>query len=185
MIGFVARRLGHALFMLVGVSLLAFFLIDLAPGQYFQEMRLNPQISQETLAALRRDYGLDQPLPVRYVRWLKSVSRGELGFSFVSNSPVWPLVRTRFRNTLVLAVTALFFSWLIAIAVGVWTAARQYRWPDRIAALGTSFLLVTPDVLIGLGLLAFALHTRWFPTGGMTSLAFPEMSTLGKGKDLA
>jgi peptide/nickel transport system permease protein len=185
MIRFAARRLGHAVFMLLGVSLLAFFLIDLAPGQYFEEVRSNPQLSAETLASLRRDYGLDQPFPVRYVRWLQSVARGELGFSFVYNSAVWPLVRTRVRNTLVLTVTALLCSWLAAISFGVWAAVRQHRWPDRILSIGTSLLLATPDVLIGLGLLALALHTRRFPTGGMTSLSFPEMSLLGKAKDLS
>jgi len=184
MIGFLARRFGHAFFMLWGVSLLAFLLIDLAPGQPFDAMRLNPQISQKTLASLRKDYGMDRPLQVRYFRWVQSVMRGDLGFSFAYNRPVWQLLRTRLRNTLVLAITALLCSWLIAIAVGVWTAARQHQWPDRISGLATSFLLVTPDVLIGLGLLAFALHTGWLPTGGMTSLAFPEMPLLGKGKDL-
>src|SRR5262249_2703828 len=155
-IGFVVRRLSHAFFMLWGVSLLVFFLIDLAPGQAFEEMKLNPQISQNTLASLRKDYGMDRPLPVRYLQWLRSVSHGDLGFSFAYNRPVWPLVRTRIRNTLILAITALLCSWLIAIAAGVWAAARQQRWPDRITSLGTSFLLVTPDILIGLGLLAFA-----------------------------
>src|SRR5215471_14753913 len=121
MIRFAARRLGHTFFILWGVSLLAFFLIDLAPGQAFEEMRLNPQISQKTLASLREDRGLDRPFPVRYVRWLQSVSRGDLGISLVYNRPVWPLVRTRLGNTLILAMTALFCSWLIAIATGVWT----------------------------------------------------------------
>jgi peptide/nickel transport system permease protein len=185
MTGFVAQRLGRALFTLLGVSLLAFFLIDLAPGQYFEEMRLNPQISPQTLAALRTQYGLDQPLPLRYIRWLRSVSRGELGFSFAYNSPVWPLLRGRLGNTLLLAMTSLLVSWLIAVPAGLWAGARRHRWEDRIFGLGTTFLTAIPDVLVGLGWLAFALHTRWFPIGGMSSLASSEMGLVKKLGDSA
>src|SRR5919109_3206020 len=103
---YVGRRLLHALFLLFGVSLLSFLFTELAPGDYLAEMRLNPQISPETLAGLRSQYGLDQPLPVRYVHWLKSVSHGEFGFSFAYNRPVSALLPMRARNTLILAVFA-------------------------------------------------------------------------------
>jgi peptide/nickel transport system permease protein len=183
MVHFLAQRLTHSLFVLFGVSVLAFVLIDLAPGEYFQTMRLNPQISRETVTALRIEYGLDQPLPVRYARWLGSVSRGELGFSFAYNSPVWPLLRTRIGNTLILTITALVCSWLLAIPIGVLMASRAGRWQDRVSGIGTTFLQATPDVLIGLGVLALALHVRWLPTGGMYTPA-AEAEGLRKMKDL-
>jgi peptide/nickel transport system permease protein len=182
---FLAQRLARTVFILWGVSVLAFILIDLAPGEYFQAMRLNPQITRETVAGLRAEYGLDQPLPVRYARWLRSVSRGELGFSFAYNRPVWPLLRTRIGNTLILTITALVCSWLIAVPLGVWTASRAGRWDDRISGVGNTFLLATPDVLVALGLLAFALRTRWLPTGGMHAPASAEMGVFGSAKDLA
>jgi peptide/nickel transport system permease protein len=184
MVHFLAQRLARSLFVLLGVSVLAFVLIDLAPGEYFQGMRLNPQISRETVTALRIEYGLDQPLPTRYVRWLGSVSRGELGFSFAYNSPVWPLLRTRIGNTLILTITALVCSWLIAIPIGVWMASRAGRWQDRISSIGTTFLQATPDVLIGLAVLALALRVRWLPAGGMYAPAAAETMGLGKMKDL-
>ncbi|HKF24045.1 MAG TPA: ABC transporter permease [Candidatus Angelobacter sp.] len=167
MIRFLAHRLMRAGFVLLGVSVLAFILLDLAPGEYFQEMRLNPQIGRETVAALRVEYGLDQPLPLRYLRWVRSVSRGELGYSFAYNRPVWPLLETRIGNTLILTVTALVCSWLIAIPLGVWMASRAGRWEDRVLGASNTFLLATPDVLVALGLLAFALRVGWLPTGGM------------------
>jgi peptide/nickel transport system permease protein len=167
MIRFLAQRLMRTMFVLLGVSVLAFVLLDLAPGEYFQEMRLNPQIARETVAALRVEYGLDQPLPLRYARWVRSVSRGELGYSFAYNGPVWPLLKTRIGNTLILTITALVCSWLIAIPLGVWTASRAGRWEDRISGVGNTFLLATPDVLVALGLLAFALRVGGLPTGGM------------------
>src|SRR5258708_10453839 len=140
MFHFLSQRLVRSLFVLLGVSVLAFVLIDLAPGEYFQEMRLSPQISRETVAARRIEYGLDQPLPTRYVRWLSSVSRGELGFSFAYNSPVWPLLRARIGNTFTLTITSLVCSWLIAIPVGVLVASRARRWQDRISSIGITFL---------------------------------------------
>lgn len=185
MIRLLAQRLTRSVFVLFGVSGLAFILIDLAPGDYFQEMRLNPQIARETVAALRVDYGLDQSLPVRYARWLRSVSRGELGFSFAYNRPVWPLLRTRIGNTLILTVTALVCSWVIAIPLGVWMASRAGQWGDRISGIGNTLLLATPEVLIALGLLAFALRTGLLPRGGMHAPAWEGMGVFGKAKDLA
>jgi peptide/nickel transport system permease protein len=183
MINFLAQRLARSLLVLFGVSVLAFVLIDLAPGEYFQAMRMNPQISRETVTALRTEYGLDQPLPSRYLRWLHSVSRGEVGFSFAYNSPVWPLLRARIGNTLILTIPALMCSWLIAVPTGVWMASRAGRWQDRICGIGTTFLQATPDVLIGLAALAFALRVRWLPTGGMYAPA-SEAEGLRKIKDL-
>ena len=179
-----ARRLSQTLFLLFGVSVLTFVFVDLAPGQYFEQMRLNPQITPNTLAALRTQYGLDRPLGVRYLLWLRSVARGEFGFSFAYNSPVWPMLKTRATNTLILTITATLCSWLIAIPIGVVAAARAGGWEDRVSALGTSLLLATPDVLLGLLCLAFALHTRWLPIGGMQSVRSVEAGLFARTKDL-
>lgn len=185
MISACMRRLAQSLFVVFGVSVLAFLLTDLAPGEYFDEMKLNPQISPNTVAALRAEHGLDRPVTFRYALWLRSVARGEFGYSFAYNCPVWPLLRTRAGNTLILTVTALIFSWIIAIPTGIFAAVRAGRWIDRSAAVCTSFLLSTPDILVGLVLLAFALHTRWFPTGGMHSPGQVDASVFAAGSDLA
>lgn len=184
MIRFLGQRLLRCVFVLLAVSVLAFVLIDLAPGEYFQEMRLNPQISRETVVALQAQYGVNQPLPVRYWRWLRSVSRGELGFSLAYNSPVWPLLKPRVGNTLILLAGALLCSWLIAIPLGVWMASRAGRWETRISGMGNTFLLATPDVLIALGLLALALRSGWLPTGGMHAL-ISDTAVTGRVKDVA
>lgn len=185
MISAFISRLAQALFLMLGVSILAFVMIDMAPGSYLDEMKLNPQISANTLAALRAEYGMDRSLPVRYVLWLASASRGEFGFSLAYNCPVWPLLRVRAANTLVLTVTSLLFSWALAIPIGIFAATRAGRWQDRLSAFSTTFLLATPDVLIGLALLAFALRTRWFPTGGMRTLASAEMGPFWRMRDFA
>jgi peptide/nickel transport system permease protein len=178
------RRIAQTLFLVFGVSVLTFVFVDQAPGQYFEEMRLNPQISPNTLAALRTQYGLDRPLTDRYFFWVRSVARGEFGFSFAYNSPVWPLLKTRARNTLLLTLAAMLCSWLIAIPIGVVAAARAGGWEDRVSTLATTFFLATPDILLGLLCLAFALHTRWFPVGGMQAAASGGAGLFGRTKDL-
>ena len=109
------HRFLQATFLLVGVSLLTFLFSALAPGNYFDEMRLNPQISPETVAALRAQYQLDRPMPVRYVRWVNSLLHGEMGYSFAYNSPVAPLLWVRARNTLLLTVIATLMAWALAL----------------------------------------------------------------------
>lgn len=179
------RRSAHALVLLIGVSMLAFLFTTLAPGNYFDEMRLNPQISPETVAALRAQYHIDRPLPVRYLSWLNSVVRGEMGFSFAYNSAVAPILLGRARNTLLLTITATLLAWGIALPLGVWSAERRGRLQDRIVSLGTAALLVLPDLGLVLGLLLFAVKSGWFPAGGMASVDFESLSFLRRVRDLA
>lgn len=170
---FLLRRLLHSLLLLVGVSILSFCFLQLAPGSFFDEMRLSPQISRETITKLNEQYGIDHSLPVRYSSWLKSVAKGDWGVSFAYNSPVAPLVLTRSRNTLLLTVTATIFAWMIALPLGVLTAAESRRrpWLDHSVSLATTLLLAIPDLLLALLILWIALHTHWLRAGGMLSPA--------------
>jgi peptide/nickel transport system permease protein len=185
MMRYLLRRLSHAFLLLIGVSILAFLFATLAPGNYFDEMRLNPQIAPETVAALRAQYQLDRPLLVRYVAWLNSTIHGEMGFSFAYNSPVAPILISRARSTLLLTVTATLLAWGLALPLGVWSAERFGRWPDRLLSWGTAVLLVIPDLALVLGLLVFAVKTGWFPAGGMVSVDFENFSVIQKVRDLA
>jgi peptide/nickel transport system permease protein len=185
MMRYLLRRLAHAFLLVVGVSVLAFFFTTLAPGNYFDEMRLNPQIAPETLVALRAQYQLDRPLPLRYISWINSVLHGQLGFSFAYNAPVAPLLLVRARNTLLLTITATLLAWAIALPLGVWSAERLGRFPDRVISGGAAALLVLPDLALALGLLVLALRTGWFPTGGMASVDFESLSSFNKIRDLA
>jgi peptide/nickel transport system permease protein len=179
------KRFVHAIFLLVGVSVLSFAFTALAPGNYFDEMRLNPQISPETVAALRAHYGVDRPIAVRYAKWLASVAHGDLGFSFAYDSPAAPLLRARARNTLVLTLTATILSWLIALPLGIWSAERSGRAADIAITGMTGIFLAIPDLLLALGLLLLAVRTGWFPTGGMVSVGFEALSFGRKARDIA
>jgi peptide/nickel transport system permease protein len=181
---FILKRFVHAIFLLLGVSVLSFIFTALAPGNYFDEMRLNPQISPDTVTALRAHYGVDRPIVVRYARWLGSVAHGDLGYSFGYNSPAAPLLWARAWNTLLLTATATLVSWLIALPLGVWSADRKGRAPDIAITSATGLLLAIPDLLLALGLLILAVRTGWFPTGGMVSVGSETLSWLGRGRDL-
>lgn len=180
---YVLRRLIHTLFLLVGVSVLSFLFAEFAPGDYFEQMKLNPQISQETVASLRAKYDLNEPLPIRYAQWVRSVLRGEFGFSFAYNAPVAPLILARSKNTLLLTGTATLLAWLFAVPLGVWAAAQKGKWPDRILAAGTTALLATSDLLLALLLLVVAIRTGWFPTGGMQGQGISQLTGWEKAKD--
>ena len=182
---YLLRRLLQAAFLLIGVSILTFLFSTLAPGNYFDEMRLNPQISPETVAALRAQYELDRPLPVRYGRWVNSLLHGEMGFSFAYNSPVAPLLWVRARNTLLLTVTATLLAWALALPLGIWSATTLGRAPDRALSGVTAALLVIPDLVLALGLLILAVRSGWFPTGGMVSVGFESLSLVQKIRDIA
>jgi peptide/nickel transport system permease protein len=182
---YITRRLIHAALLLIAVSFFSFALLQLAPGDFFDAMRLNPQISRQTVNSIRSEYGLDQPLPIRYARWLRSVLRGQMGFSLASNSPVAPLLRVRARNTLLLAGTATLIAWSLALPMGIWSAAKRGTWGDRIGGLATSTVLTIPDLLLFLALLLLAVRTGWFPTGGMVSPGIDDMDLWGKVRDVA
>jgi peptide/nickel transport system permease protein len=181
---FIFRRMTQAALLLFGVSVLTFLFSALAPGNYFDEMRLNPQISSETVASLRAQHQLDRPLPMRYALWMNSMLHGEMGFSFAYSGPVGPLLWARARNTLLLTLTATFIAWAIALPLGIWSAASSGRWPDRSLSWATASFLVLPDLVLALGLLILAARSGWFPTGGLVSVGFETLSPLSKLRDL-
>jgi peptide/nickel transport system permease protein len=159
-------------------------LTELAPGSFFDEMKLNPQVSPATVAALRSEYGLDQPLPSKYVHWMKSVLRGEWGYSFAYNSPVRNLLMPRARNTLLLTSIAMIIAWLLAVPLGIWVANRPGRWGDRVSMAGTSLLIAIPELVMALGLLYLVVRTHVLPAGGMMSAKFDTLGVWEKIRDL-
>jgi len=185
----VARQLGrralYGAWLLLSVSLLCFVLLELAPGDFTDEMRLDPQLSAEAADRLRARYGLDEPLLVRYGRWLSGIARGDLGISFTYNLPVARLLRDRAGNTLLLTSLAAVVAWGFAVPLGVWSAARRHRWDDRLIAGGTAVLHSVPDLLLGLGALWLALATGVFPVGGMRSLDAGSDGWLAATRDVA
>jgi peptide/nickel transport system permease protein len=167
---FLLRRLIRAVLLMAGVSVLCFLFTEMAPGSFFDEMRLNPQISPETIASLRLRYGLDQPLATRYLHWVKGAVHADFGYSIAYNSPVAPLLWERAKNTLLLTTVGMAFTWALSLPIGIWSASRHDRLLDRVVNAGTSLLISIPEVVIGLTLLAIVVRWRILPVGGIHSL---------------
>ncbi len=163
---YAARRLLHSFLLLLGVSVLSFLFAALAPGDFYSEMRADPRVTPETIAALRSANGLDRPLPVRYLLWLKSVARGEFGYSLTYHGSVGPLLVQRIPATLSLTVTATFLGWIAALPLGIWSASRRR---GHFLKVLVSILLSIPELLLVLILLAAAAQTGCLPAGGMHS----------------
>lgn len=185
MFRFVARRLLNMLPLLFGVSLLSFIVIQLSPGDFLAEIRLNPVVSQETVEQMRRNLGLDQPLHIQYLKWLWSVLKLDFGYSFAYQVPVSWLIGTRLVNTLILNIAALVVAWLIAIPIGIHAARRQYSITDNSFSMMAYLGISTPTFFSGLLLLFLAFRTGWLPIGGMTSLDYELLPTPGKILDVA
>ncbi len=178
---YAARRALQAVLLVVAVSAISFALASLAPGDYFSEMRLDPRVSAETIAALRAEAGADRLLPVRYVRWAASFARGDFGVSLAYRAPVAPLLWPRMRATLLLTVVATALAWLLAIPLGVWSATQRSGWRNGLWNAAFSILLSVPELLLAILFLAFAARSGLLPAGGMTS---PEFAGMGAGAKL-
>jgi peptide/nickel transport system permease protein len=181
---YLRRRLLRAVLLLWGVSVLCFAFTAIAPGSFFDEMRLNPQVSRETIANLRAHYGLDRPVLTRYLRWTGSIVLGDFGYSMAYNSPVAPLLWARARNTLLLTTVAMLLTWLIGLPLGVCTAGTRGRLVDRFIGTGSSLLLAIPEIVIAIALLALAVRSRAVPIGGMMSLGSDDLSGWQKVTDV-
>jgi peptide/nickel transport system permease protein len=163
MMRYVARQLATIIPTLLATTLIAFCLIHSAPGDPASilsgDMALTPQQQQ----ALRVRYGLDQPLPVQFVRYLAALAQGDLGYSFASNRPVGTLIAERLPATLLLTLTAA----VAAFSGGVLLATARKRVVEAgVSALTVAFAAMPPFWLGLLLMLIFAVGLRWFPTSG-------------------
>ncbi len=184
---YIVKRLLQAILTLFLASALCFTIIQLAPGDYLDTLKSNPQISPEYLAQLQQQFGLDRPPIVQYWRWLVSVvTRLDFGRSFIYSRSVSSLLAERIPATLLLAIASIIITWAIAIPLGIISAVQQNTLLDKIlrvlSYLGQGF----PSFITALLLLIIAQNTSpLFPVGGMTSVNHAELSFFGKIADIA
>jgi peptide/nickel transport system permease protein len=180
------RRLLQTLPLLLGVSLLTFLLLHLAPGDYLARMAENPTISPEAIASMRVRFGLDRPWYVQYALYLENILlHFDFGESFSRHQPVFQVLREGLANTLLLTGAAALVTWGLAIPLGMWAAVGQHTWIDRLLSLVAFFCLSVPEILSGLLLLMLAARTGWFPVGGMRSLDYDNLTWLSRMGDIA
>ncbi|GHF31063.1 peptide/nickel transport system permease protein [Deinococcus metalli] len=189
MLPFLLRRLVQAVPTLLLSSLLIFFVISLAPGDFLTPAKLNPNISAQQLDNLTRNFGLDKPLVQQYLLWMRNILHGDFGLSFSFQAPVLQIMWPRIVNSLwlVLVITVVFYG--LAIPIGVFGAVRQNSLGDRSVNVFMYFLLGFPSFFLALIALYFLLQiifaTHWaIPIGGMTSPDHASMSAGGKVWDV-
>ena len=150
--------------MLAGISLVLFAILALAPGDPFEELATNPNVPREVALQLRHQFGLDDPLPVRYARWFGSMLHGDWGFSFVSRVNVTTLIMQRLPTTLFVIGTAQLVGLCIALPVGVYSALRPYSIFDQAATTLAFVGFSLPTFFTGLlFILFFSIYLDWLP----------------------
>lgn len=184
MIAYIIRRLLFLIPLLLVMTFIGFLCINLAPGNYFDTLRQNPQISEETIKLYEQKYHLDKDVFTQYIYWLINVARLDFGYSFAYKAPVVKVIKSRLFNTFILSFSVFLFSWLIALPLGTYCAVHQYKIGDKIFSFLSFIGLSIPNFFFALLLLYLASVTGILPTGGMRSLDYPQLSLLGKFWDL-
>ena len=161
---YVLRRLVIAVPVMFGISLVLFTILALAPGDPFGELASNPNVPREIAQQLREKFGLDDPLPIRYVRWLSAMVQGDWGFSFVSRIDVDTLILQRLPTSLFVLGSAQLLGLLIALPIGTYSALRPYSIFDQIATTLAFIGFSLPTFFTGLVfILIFSLWLDWLP----------------------
>lgn len=178
MLTFIARRLLYAVPTLIAVSVVAFIIIQLPPGDYLTTLMADwasggGAVEQGTVEAMRQRYGLDQPIYVQYWKWIEGiVMRGDFGISFETGQPVTEIIWGRLGYSFLLAILTLCFVWLLAIPIGIISAVRQYSITDYGATFAAFFFLAVPDFVFAL--MAMYVWSTYFgqSVGGLFSDEF-------------
>lgn len=189
MISYLLRRLLGAIPLLLGILTLIFFIINIAPGdptaRYF-----NPNVAPEVIEQMRRNLGLDQPIHIRYIRWLGAFAKGDFGHSFGQMRPIADILPTVLWNTVQLMVVAVFLTFVLGMLLGILQAVRQYSAIDNVSTFLALFFYSMPSFWLALMLiLIFSLKANewgWpidFPASQMTSVGYEFYSGWEKASD--
>jgi len=161
---FLVRRLLIAIPTLIGISLVLFAVIALAPGDPFADLAQNPNVPPELRLQLRQQLGLDDPIFIQYGRWATSMARGNWGISFSTHVPVLNLIWGRLPTTLFVVGSSYLVALLIALPAGVVSAVKQYSWWDNLATTFAFLGYSLPTFFTGLlFILIFTVKLGWFP----------------------
>jgi peptide/nickel transport system permease protein len=177
MLRYIARRLLFALVTVWVISVAAYLIIELPPGDYVsayvaQLAYSGTVLSPDAIEALRVQYGLDQPLPVRYVRWLSSAIQGDFGMSLEQRRPVSDVIGERLLLTIVLALSAQLLTWTLAFPIGIYSAVRQYSIGDYLFTFIGFIGLAIPSFLVALVLMYLLSTVLGAGVGGLFSAEY-------------
>lgn len=174
------KRLVSAIPLFIFLPLLTFVLMHFVPGNYFDTLRMNPQISPETIKQYERMYHLDEPVWMQFFYWLRNIVHLDFGYSFSYKQPVFDLLMSRLWNTFLLTGTAFGLAWLLAAVLGLWAGLHRDGLTDRIMRFIAYAGLSVPNFFLCLLLLWGASLWGGIPLGGMTSVYYEDLSWSGK-----
>ncbi|MFC0469960.1 ABC transporter permease [Halalkalibacter kiskunsagensis] len=170
MISYIIKRVIMMIPILFGISVLSFAIMYAAPGKP-AILNLDPEISPEVREAQIERLGLNDPIPVQYVRWLGNVAQGDFGTSYTRKMPVTDMILDRLPNTILLMASSLFLAAIVAIPFGVISATRQYSMTDYGVTVGSFLGLATPNFWLGIMLIMlFSVQLGWTPVGGISTI---------------
>jgi peptide/nickel transport system permease protein len=176
MSSYLVRRLVHMIPLLLGITFLTFCIVDLAPGDFFSTLKMNPTFSPQMIEEMEREYGYGDPLLLRYARWLWRVAHLDLGLSVAYRVDVTALIGARAANTVILALASMAFTWTLAIPIGVMVALRPNTLSDRMLSFLAFFGMSVPNFFLAFLLMFVALQSGWFPVGGTTSIGYEGLA---------
>ena len=179
MLNYIIRRLVYMVITLFFISLISFFIIELTPGSYLDTvlMQLRQRggdISQSQIAALQERYGVNDPVYVKYVKWISGVVKGDFGESFQYSKPVGELIWGRLAFSVLLAGSSAIFAWLVSIPIGVYSATHRYTLPDYLITIIQFIGISIPEFLLALVLLVFASNVLGLDVGGLVSAQYVD-----------
>jgi peptide/nickel transport system permease protein len=179
MLNYIIRRTGYMLITLVIVTILGFVIIELPPGSYleYELERLRNQggnLTQDRIQALEQRYGVNDPVYVKFWKWISGFVRGDFGWSFQYQMDVSELIWSRIGYTLAISILSLIFSWFASILIGVYSATHRYTIPDYIITVLQYLGLSVPGFLLALVLMVFAQKTLGQEVGGLFSLTYRD-----------
>ncbi len=187
---YLARRFLYMLLLMVMASVVSFIVITLPPGDYLTSyiMRLKAQgqdVGLDEELALRRQYGLDQPIYIQYFKWAAQMLQGNMGRSFEFNRPVWEVIEPRLGMTILVAAVSLVFTYVVAIPIGIYSAVKQYSIGDYVFTVIGFAGVSIPNFLLALVVMVFAYRTFGTSIGGLFSIEYADAPwSLAKVQDL-
>jgi len=168
---YILRRLAMVLPMLLGITIITYVIVSLAPGDPITAL-IDPEemnvLSEEQMDQMREQLGLNDPIPVRYVLWLREAVQGNLGYSYQSSRPVIDMIIDRLPATLALSATSMAIALFVGVALGIISARRQYSLIDYICTVVAFFGLSVPSFFVAMmGMFIFSVRLGWLPVFGM------------------
>lgn len=175
MLVYIVKRILQAVPLLIGVSIIAFAMMHLAPGGPLAVYTLNPTITAQDIERIKQVFGLDQPLHVQYLRWAAGMFTGNWGNTFFGGRPVFDVIMERVPATVLLMGSGMALAIVLGMLIGILGAVRRYSVFDMLATTGAMVTLSFPTFWFGLMMIfVFALQLGWLPSGGMFTLGGEE-----------